>query len=151
MTVMPEGPRLRVAVAQVESVLGDLPANIDKHLAFIAKAREAGAQVVLFPEMSLTGHSAGAETLRVALGRDDPAIKRLAGAAQGLRAIFGLIEEGPAAQFYNSQFVVADGEIEFIHRKINLAPTDVSRTASTSPPAAMSRPSRSIPSGAPRH
>lgn len=112
---------LRVAVAQVESVLGDVGANIARHLDLIARARTEGAEVLLFPEMSLTGHSAGADALTVALHRDDPAIHALADAAGPMVTAFGLIEESVAAQFHNTTMVVRDGGVAFIHRKINLA------------------------------
>lgn len=112
---------MRIAIAQIESVLGDVDANVDKHLDFIARARREGAHMLLFPELSLTGHSAGAMTLEVALPRHDPRILRLAEAAGPMLTSFGLIEEGPAAQFYNSCFTVAATGLCHIHRKVNLA------------------------------
>lgn len=112
---------LRVAVAQVESVLGDVGSNIAKHLEMIAQARSERVDVLLFPEMSLTGHSAGAQALQVALHREDPAIRTLAEASGPMTTAIGLIEETVAAQFHNSTLVVHDGAVAFIHRKINLA------------------------------
>jgi len=49
-----------------------------------------------------------------------PPIRRLAEAARGITAVIGLMEEGPAAQFYNAAIAVRDGEVVFLHRKINL-------------------------------
>ncbi len=118
---MSSGSQLRVAVAQIPTILGDLAANFDTHLRFIARAREAGVDCLMFPELSLTGHSAGPEALDLARHRDDPEIAELAMASGPMCTLFGLIEEGPAAQFYNSMFVVKDGALAFLHRKINLA------------------------------
>jgi predicted amidohydrolase len=112
---------MRIAIAQIETVLGDVDASVDKHLDFIARARGEGADMLLFPELSLTGHSAGAMTLEVALTREAPCIKRLAEASGPMLTTFGLIEEGPAAQFYNSSFTVAATGLRHIHRKVNLA------------------------------
>lgn len=112
---------MKVAVAQLESRLGDLDENFRRHTDFVQQAKAAGADVLLFPEMSLTGHSAGARTLELALRRDDPRLLALAAAADGMTAIVGLIEEGPAAQFYNSAAVLRGGAVAHIHRKINLA------------------------------
>lgn len=117
---MPRAPKLKVAVAQIESALGDLPANVRKHLDVIDEARAKGVDALLFPEVSLTGHSAGTETLRLALDREDPLIGELAAASGEMCTVFGLIEEGPAAQFYNAAFAVKDGRLAFLHRKINL-------------------------------
>lgn len=115
------GKTLRVAAAQIESHLNDLEANVEKHLAVIDEARAAGVDVLLFPEMSLTGHGAGTEVLRLAIGRDDPQLQRLADATGDMTTIVGLMEEAVAAQFYNTAIALRDGQQLFLHRKINLA------------------------------
>lgn len=112
---------LKVAAAQTESIPGNPSVNLEKHLEYVHKAREAGAHVLLFPEMSLTGHSAGTETLAVSRHREDEVVRRLAQASGEMCTIFGLIEEGPAAQFYNSAIAVRGGDMLFLHRKVNLA------------------------------
>ncbi len=112
---------MNVAVAQIESILGDLNANLRKHLELIDAARASGVDVLLFPEMSLTGHSAGPDTLRLAINRDHRFVTEIARAAGGMCTVFGIIEEAAAAQFYNSAIAVRDGKLVFVHRKINLA------------------------------
>lgn len=118
---MPDKPFLTVAAAQIESIPNDLRANCRRHLEMIAQARAAGVEVLLFPEMSLTGHGAGAQALRLAIGRDHPMIGDIARASAGMCTIFGIIEEAPAAQFHNTAVAVRDGRLVFLHRKINLA------------------------------
>lgn len=49
--------KFRIALAQMDPVLGDLGANITKHLLLADRAAAAGAQVIIFPELSLTGKS----------------------------------------------------------------------------------------------
>jgi predicted amidohydrolase len=112
---------IKVAVAQIETHLGDLDGNLDRHLTFIEKARNDGIDLLLFPEMSLPGHSGGGETLRLAIRRDDPRLTKLAKAAGPMATVVGLIEEGPAAQFYNSTYTFHNGDLAHIYRKINLA------------------------------
>jgi N-carbamoylputrescine amidase len=112
---------MRVAVAQIESALADVDANVEKHLDCIARARREKAGMLLFPELSLTGHSAGPSTLDVAMKRDDPRIKMLCEASGDMLTTFGLIEEGPAAQFYNSCYTISAAGLRHIHRKVNLA------------------------------
>ncbi len=49
-------PQLRLALAQVDAVVGDLAGNVDRVLAWTRRAVDAGAHVVAFPEMMLTGY-----------------------------------------------------------------------------------------------
>lgn len=116
------GPAARkVAVAQIESRLGDLEANLRKHVEVIDAARAAGVELLLFPEMSLTGHSAGADALVLAIGCDHRFVGEIARASADMCTVFGLIEERPAAQFHNAAVAVRNGRTIFVHRKINLA------------------------------
>ena len=112
---------LTVGVAQLATELGHVEANAATHVAIIEEARERGVQCLLFPEMSLTGHSAGGWALEIAMARRHPIVRELAEAAGDMAVTFGLIEEGPAAQFYNSAYTVRGGSVVHIHRKINLA------------------------------
>src|SRR4030042_1179794 len=48
---------LRMALAQLSTKLGDVQANLEKHLACIRRARKAGAHLIVFPELSLTGYA----------------------------------------------------------------------------------------------
>jgi len=118
---MRDGHILSVAAAQIESHLGDLEGNVRKHLAVIAEARAAGVEVLVFPEMSLTGHGAGNDMLSLALRRDDPILARIGEAAGDMVAVVGIMEEGPAAQFYNTAIALTAAGQPFLHRKINLA------------------------------
>ncbi|MEO8536817.1 MAG: nitrilase-related carbon-nitrogen hydrolase [Betaproteobacteria bacterium] len=118
---MPHTGPLTVAAAQIASMLGDIDANLRKHLEVIDAARAAGVDVLVFPEMSLTGHGAGPDTPRLALRRDDPLVAQIARASGATCTVFGLIEEGSAAQFFNAAIAVRDGAIAAVHRKINLA------------------------------
>ena len=108
-------------MGQLTAALGHPQANARRHVEMIEEAREAGVDCLLFPEMSLTGHSAGGWTLDLAMRQSHPLVTRIAEAAGEMTVTFGLIEEGPAAQFYNSAFTVRRGKVLHIHRKVNLA------------------------------
>lgn len=112
---------LVVAVAQIASVPGDVGANRRKHVDVIAAARSAGVDALVFPELSLTGHAAGRDALRVALRRDDVSLVELAAASGPMLTVVGFVEEGAAAQFYNAAAALRDGALVAVHRKINLA------------------------------
>jgi len=117
---MTEPSELRVAVAQIDSALGDLRGNTNKHLELIRRAADRGVEVLLFPELSLTGYSLGARVPDVALPREHEIIKVIAQAAPNMTVLIGFVEEGPAAQFFNSSVALRDGRMVFIHRKLNL-------------------------------
>lgn len=112
---------LCVAAAQVETAYGDVPANVAKHLAHIADARARGVRLLVFPELSLHGHSAGKDALDLAMRLDAPAIRALAEASADIHTAFGFIEEAPGGLFYNSQATVSDGKLVHVHRKAALA------------------------------
>lgn len=112
---------LMVAVAQIESVLGDLEANLRKHLDVIDAARAARVEVLVFPELSLAGHGAGREALRLAVNCNHRLVAEIARASGEMCTVFGVIEEAAAAQFHNSALAVRAGKVVYVHRKINLA------------------------------
>jgi len=112
---------LHVAAAQLTTVPGDVPANLERHLALIDEARAQAVDVLLFPELSLVGHSAGREALRLAMPLDDPVIAKLARAAGPMAIGVGLIEEDEASLFYNSVALLRDGALLGCHRKVALA------------------------------
>ena len=111
---------LHVAIAQISCDLGDLDANVARHAKWIREARDAGVQLLMFPELSLTGYRLNREILDVALSRDDPVIRELAAIAPGMTVSLGLVEEGPAAQLYNAALVLRGGNVLHLHRKLNL-------------------------------
>ncbi|WP_298015483.1 nitrilase-related carbon-nitrogen hydrolase [uncultured Castellaniella sp.] len=117
---MTDAPCLRTAVAQIEGRCGDVAHNLGLHLTLIEEARAQQADLLLFPELSLTGYSLGDAALSLARRADHAIIRELATAAQGIDVVFGFVEEAPAAQLYNVMAVARDGAVRFVHRKINL-------------------------------
>jgi len=117
----PRNGALKVAAAQIDSSYGDLDTNLARHLSMIDEARQRGVSMLLFPELSLCGHSAGKDALRLAMRLDHPALTTLAQASVDMHTSFGFIEEAGGGQFYNSQATVRQGKIVHVHRKIQLA------------------------------
>lgn len=111
----------KIGVAQTATVVEDLDGGFEKHRKMIEAARREDIEVLLFPELSLSGHGIGPKFLEMALPRDDPRILELARLSGDMITVFGLIEDGVAAQFYNSVIAVQDGQVFYVHRKINLA------------------------------
>ncbi len=108
-----------VAVAQIDCVLGDLKRNIEKHIHYIELAIKEGAELILFPELSLTGYTLRDINIDVAVNPfksnvfDD--LKKL---SREIIIIAGGVEEGENFGIYNSAFVFEDGQIKYVHRKV---------------------------------
>ena len=111
---------MRVAIYQISPVLLDLKFNLENVIGKIKQGREKGAQLIVFPELALTGYFVGQRYHEVALRLDSPEIEQLASATKGTAAVIGFIEESPSMNFYNSALVVVDGNIAFAYRKLNL-------------------------------
>jgi len=111
---------MKVAIYQTSPVLLDLKANLEDVIAKIHQGREKGAQLIVFPELALTGYFVGQRYHEVALRLDSREIKQLASASKGTAAVIGFIEESPSMNFYNSALVAVDGDILFAYRKLNL-------------------------------
>ncbi|MCB1835578.1 MAG: nitrilase, partial [Geminicoccaceae bacterium] len=117
---MSSAQTITVGAAQFASAIGDVDANIDIHLEWIERGRSADLDLLVCPELSLTGHYGPARLLEAAMDRGDPRLARLAAAAGPMALTVGFIEEGPAAQFYNAAAMFRDGELIHLHRKVNL-------------------------------
>ncbi|WP_119165895.1 nitrilase-related carbon-nitrogen hydrolase [Algihabitans albus] len=118
---MAEDGKLRVGVAQIDCRLADLDHNAATHLRMIERARRERIELLLFPELSLTGYAVGPQTAEISIRRDAALLSDLAGASADMVTVLGFIEEGVAAQFHNSAVALRNGEVTFIHRKLNLA------------------------------
>ena len=111
---------MKVAVYQTSPALLDLKANLKDVIAKIHQGREKSAELIVFPELALTGYFVGQKYHKVALKMDSKEIKQLASATKGTAAVVGFIEESQSMNFYNSALVAVDGKILFAYRKLNL-------------------------------
>ncbi|MFH0964782.1 MAG: nitrilase-related carbon-nitrogen hydrolase [Planctomycetota bacterium] len=112
--------RLRVALVQLSPALGDVERNLGLHLDRIAKARDAGARLIVFPELSLTGYFLRDVVPEVALSADSAPVRKIARAAGDAAVVLGCVEEDESHHFYNSAFLIQDGAVRFVHRKVYL-------------------------------
>jgi len=111
---------MKVGVFQTDPVLLDIKTNLAATIDKIEAAKAEGVDLVVFPELSLTGYFVRERYHEAALRIDSPEIKQLARATKGTAAVVGFIEESQAMNFYNSALVAVDGEILFAYRKLNL-------------------------------
>jgi predicted amidohydrolase len=113
--------RIRIGLAQIDARLGDVEANLAHHLEFIARAEREGVELLVFPELSLTGYRLLHLTPRVALRPDaSSVVERLRAAAPALTVVAGCVEEDERGALFNSALVLAGGRIVHVHRKLYL-------------------------------
>jgi NAD+ synthase (glutamine-hydrolysing) len=109
-------PPVRIALAQIDARVGDVDGNAELIAARIGEARDAGAELVLFPELAVTGYPPEDLLLKEHfLARARRALERVAAAAQGIVALVGFPERGFDA--YNALAVCAGGAVHSLYRK----------------------------------
>lgn len=108
------------ALCQISPVLGDLERNLEAHLRWLDRACEAGADLVLFPELSLHGYFLRDLTQEVALPLDHPAVVEIVSRSVDCSIVFGMAEESPEHRWFNSAVFAEDGHILDVHRKVHL-------------------------------
>jgi predicted amidohydrolase len=112
--------RLKVGLAQIDCRLGDVEANLERHLAWIDRARDSAVDLLVFPELSLTGYRLLHLTPRVALRLDAPELACLAAAAGPMHVVLGFVEEDERGSLHNSAALLSGGRAAYVHRKIYL-------------------------------
>lgn len=113
-------PDLHVGIAQIAPELMQIEANVEKHIDYIRKAAKEGVELLVFPELSLTGYHFDETFPDIAISAKDNVLTRIAQAAPDMRVIVGFVEESNASLLYNSAAVLQHGKVAFIHRKVNL-------------------------------
>jgi predicted amidohydrolase len=114
--------KLSIALAQINTYLGDVPANLEKHLSLIKDARTAGADLLIFPELSLTGYVLQDLVPAVAHqpDKDDPVFQPLLKASQDIDLMVGFVDEDERHRFYIASAYLSKGEILHVHHKVYL-------------------------------
>ncbi len=115
---------LRIALAQINPVVGDLAGNLEKHLEIINQARDAKqADLVIFPELSICGYPPEDLLLRQDfLQRCQVTLQTLTSSVEGIQVILGhpLLDqgdEGKAGNVYNALSLIEDGVVRQVYRK----------------------------------
>jgi NAD+ synthase (glutamine-hydrolysing) len=110
---------LRVALAQINPTVGDIRGNARKVSDQIARARDEGAGLVVFPELTLSGYPPEDLLLKTSfLDAAQMELRELASQTQGIVAVVGYPEQ--ADDVYNTAAVLADGDVVATYRKMYL-------------------------------
>lgn len=114
--------KLNLAMAQTNTVLGDVQQNLQKHLFFTDQALQNGADLIIFPELSLTGYILQDLVITVACrpNDEDPVFVQLLEASRNIDIIAGFVEEDVRNRFYIASAYLSGGRVLHVHRKVYL-------------------------------
>jgi len=109
----------RIALAQINATVGDLEGNAEKVLRFVEEARKAGAELVVFPELALTGYPPEDLLLKPSFIEENiRVLKQLAPELEGIVSVVGFVDKD--TDIYNAAAVVADGKLIGVYHKVYL-------------------------------
>jgi NAD+ synthase (glutamine-hydrolysing) len=107
---MTDSPSLRIALAQINPLVGDVAGNADRILEFARRAQQQGADLVVYPELALTGYPP--EDLlfrRQFLDQVEAAVERLRRDNPGLAMVIGSPRRA-AGELYNAALLLQPGQ-----------------------------------------
>ncbi|CAN5766445.1 carbon-nitrogen hydrolase [soil metagenome] len=110
---------MRVALVQMQPELGDLEGNLASAGRLITRAREGDAELVVFPELCLTGYAVGRVDDDLALPADHPSLLALAAASGDAGLLLGFQEDSGRSS-HNSAAYYEGGLVRHVHRKLYL-------------------------------
>jgi predicted amidohydrolase len=111
---------VRLAIAQCAPALGAFRRNLAMHRDWIAKAKAAGAGLVVFPELSLTGYYLKDLAGEIACRADGDELRPIAEASREIDICAGFVERGPDARLHIAQGYWSHGALVHVHRKVYL-------------------------------
>ena len=115
----PDG-RLTVGLAQIDPALGDRDRNLERHRDWVRQATAAGANLLVFPELSLTGYFLKDLVPDSAIRLDDPIMRELGALSTDLDIVVGAVVEEPDHRYFNASLYFSRGELVHLHRKVYL-------------------------------
>jgi NAD+ synthase (glutamine-hydrolysing) len=111
--------RLRVALCQINTTVGDLDGNVDRVIAALERAEERGCDLAVLPELALTGYPPEDLLLKPGfVGDNRRALDRVARASRACAAVVGFVDVG--RDLYNAAAVCAYGQVQAVYHKRNL-------------------------------
>ncbi len=112
--------RLTVGLAQTDSALGDRERNLVHHREWVRRAVEAGVELVVFPELSLTGYFLKDLVPDTAITLDGPVMKELCALSSDIDVVLGAVIEEADHRYFNASLYLSEGNLVHLHRKVYL-------------------------------
>ena len=112
---------LRIALAQINPTVGDLPGNRQKIAEYVQRARVKDAGVVVFPELAVCGYPPEDLLLKEHFVRDNiKSLNLLAREVKDIAAVIGFVDIDNKKRLYNAAAVICDGRLKGVYRKKEL-------------------------------
>ena len=112
--------KLKLGIAQISPTLGNLDQNVEIFRKTVKEATDNGTELLVFPELGLTGYFLKDMVPTVAQRLDSRLVREIRRASKKLSIVVGMVEESPEHFFYNSVFYIEKGDILHVHRKVYL-------------------------------
>ncbi len=120
---------MKVAFAQLNYTIGDFQGNSEKIIRHIEKARDEGADLVVFSELSVTGYYPhDLLEKKEFIGKAAETVEKIAANCHGIAAIIGaprINENERGKKLYNSAFFISEGKVQYIQNKTLLPTYDI--------------------------
>lgn len=111
---------MRITLAQLDPVLGDIDANVEAATRAVTTAASEGSDLVVFPELFLSGYSVDDVDVDLSIAATDPRLEKVGRAAQGAGVLLGFMESGRGPHDYNSAAYYEGPRLVHVHRKLYL-------------------------------
>jgi NAD+ synthase (glutamine-hydrolysing) len=112
---------LRIALAQINTTVGDIAGNARKILDYVARAREVGAALVVFPELAIPGYPPEDLLLRLSFLEENlRAWKEIASRVKGITAVVGFVDRDEKGRNYNAAGIASGGRVRGVYHKMHL-------------------------------
>ncbi len=112
--------KITVGIAQNKPTVGNLARNLEITEDIISDAIGKGVQLLVFPELGLTGYTLRDMVPVVAMHDEHHIIRKMLEHSRNISLVFGYVEESPDHRFFNSALFIEDGRIMHRHRKVYL-------------------------------
>ncbi len=114
--------KVNIGLAQINTKLGDVESNLEKHLDLARQAQSEGADLLIFPELSLTGYVLQDLAVNTALRPtgNDPVFGHILQASQEIDLMVGFVHEDSRHRFYIAAAYLSHGEVLHVHNKVYL-------------------------------
>lgn len=120
---------MKIALGQINPTVGDFSGNAAKHIEFSRRAQAGGADLILFPELSVCGYPPRDLVERSSfLARNHEVVEQIAASTRGISVICGLVtpaESETGKSVMNSAALLQEGKIVFVQSKMLLPTYDV--------------------------
>ena len=111
----------RIALAQINTTVGDLDGNTVKVIQFMGEARALGADLVAFPEMAITGYPAEDLLFMPSFIQDNlAAMRKVVAASRGIAVVVGFVDIDADSNICNASAIAYDGGLVGVSHKIHL-------------------------------